>query len=303
MSAACRSVALAALLLAAPVSVAAQSADALLDEGVALREQGRDAEALERFERAYGMTRSPRALAQVALAEQALARWVAAEQHLAAALARPDAWVTERRALLERGLARIREELGRVELLGGPPGADVSVDGRAIGRLPLPGPVSVEVGQRTVDVRADGQGSFQQRVVVVAGRTTRVQVQMQAGAPGVAPRQASASRDDNLLIGMGVGYGVGGVGLLLFATLGGIAIGEYEAVESGCGRTNSCTESDVGGVRDLTGGADAMLTIGLLGVAAGTALLLWWLLSPADGERAARRLFDGGAAPRIVGSF
>src|SRR4051812_7480565 len=69
-----------ALILAAGLGMsnAAQAAaDALelLREGVSLRREGRDEEALQRFQRAYEIGHGGRALAQIGLAEQALGRW------------------------------------------------------------------------------------------------------------------------------------------------------------------------------------------------------------------------------------
>jgi len=84
-----RLTAIAALLmtLASSPTWAQTSLNAQISRGVALRRQGRDASALEVFQSAWRSSRAPRALAQVALAEQALGRWVAAEAHLVEALA------------------------------------------------------------------------------------------------------------------------------------------------------------------------------------------------------------------------
>src|SRR5262245_7061850 len=60
--------------------------EALIKSGVSLREQGKDEAALREFQRAHELSRAPRALAQIALAEQALGRWIDAEAHLEEAL-------------------------------------------------------------------------------------------------------------------------------------------------------------------------------------------------------------------------
>src|SRR5207244_1663513 len=54
----------------------AGSVEALLDQGYALRERGDDDQALAKFQAAYRLAPEPRALAQIALAEQALGRWL-----------------------------------------------------------------------------------------------------------------------------------------------------------------------------------------------------------------------------------
>src|SRR6185312_3741828 len=66
----------------------ADDPDALIDQGLELREHGKDADALALFERAYSASPTPRAKAQIALAEQALGRWAAAEKDLVAGHAR-----------------------------------------------------------------------------------------------------------------------------------------------------------------------------------------------------------------------
>src|SRR5689334_14201627 len=63
-----------------------ESADRLLKRGVELRKAGKDDEALEAFRAAYTSRPSPRAQAQIGLAEQALGRWGDAERDLSEAL-------------------------------------------------------------------------------------------------------------------------------------------------------------------------------------------------------------------------
>src|SRR4030081_1347046 len=60
--------------------------EALIAQGVALRKEGQDADALAVFERAYALHPSSRAVVQIALAHQALAHWREAERGLIAAL-------------------------------------------------------------------------------------------------------------------------------------------------------------------------------------------------------------------------
>lgn len=111
-----------AILLAIPLvfALCAQQAAAddvprpevtrLLREGVALRAEGRDLEALAAFEHAHALQPLGRVQAQRALAEQALGRLDAAAQHLVEALASTDPWVARNRADLDRALATIRAQ-------------------------------------------------------------------------------------------------------------------------------------------------------------------------------------------------
>ncbi len=71
------------LLVAAGAGAArAEPPGRLSDRGSAVREAGRDADALVLLERAYGREPSPRAAAQVGLVRQALGNWVEAERQL-----------------------------------------------------------------------------------------------------------------------------------------------------------------------------------------------------------------------------
>lgn len=170
-------VALALTLTLAAAAVVAQPAppslDAAIAEALALRVDGRDAEALVILTRAWEATRSPRARAQMARAEQALGRWLDAEQHMTEALAADDPWVAARRASLEAERARVRDHLGRVEVLGLPAGARVRVDGRGPYVTPLAEPPWSAAGTALVTVEAEGFFPLTRRVLVDAGATTR----------------------------------------------------------------------------------------------------------------------------------
>src|SRR5688572_21173040 len=108
--------------VAVPSAAASASADELIKEGVALRRQGNDLGALQRFEQAFQIESSPRALAQIGLAEQALGRWVAAHEHLTQALdSKADAWIVKNRRAITDALAVVGEHVGRLEILGASP--------------------------------------------------------------------------------------------------------------------------------------------------------------------------------------
>src|SRR5438445_68534 len=100
-----------ALALLAPgiaIAQAAGSGDALLREGVELRRQGRDEDALEAFRRAYERDHSAVALAQMGLAEQAVGRWLASEEHVRGALGMTDhPWIQRNHEEIERAYATI----------------------------------------------------------------------------------------------------------------------------------------------------------------------------------------------------
>ncbi len=151
-----KSIALSLILLSWSAAARAETSDQLIDRGISLREKGKDLDALALFQRAYDESKSAKALAQVALAEQALGRWIDAETHLTTALDSKDRWIAARRKPLEGALESIRERLGNLEVLGTPAGARVVVNGKQVGTLPLPAPVRVVAGEIVIDLMEDG---------------------------------------------------------------------------------------------------------------------------------------------------
>ncbi|MCC6876394.1 MAG: PEGA domain-containing protein [Sandaracinaceae bacterium] len=173
-----------------PAIASAQDAEALIQQGLDARREGRDAEAVELFRRAHAIDGSARSLAQLALAEQAHGDWADAERDLVRALATADAWVTERRAVLEQALVVIRSHLGRLDVECNIDGAMIAVDGRPAGTLPLPEPLSVEAGSVVVTVRAQGYVEVQRTASVRAGELSRLSVALVAEPAAPVPQQA-----------------------------------------------------------------------------------------------------------------
>jgi hypothetical protein len=141
----------------------------LIAIGIHLRKEGRDAEALGTFERAYAQHPSPRAAAQMALAHHALAQWREAERGLVAALdSREDPWIARNRVYLEESLTVVQAHLAWLEVDSNVAGAEVWVDGAPRGRLPLAASLRVVAGEVAVDVRAPGYAAIGRAVQVPA---------------------------------------------------------------------------------------------------------------------------------------
>lgn len=127
----------------------------------------------------YDRFRSPRSAAQLGLAEQAVGRWEDAEVHVSEALRSPsDSWVAKHRAPLDQALAAIRAHIARIEISGDPPGAEVRVNGRAIGRLPLARAVVVPIGQVDIECRAAGHKVAVRTLTLGAAEYQRVFVRL-----------------------------------------------------------------------------------------------------------------------------
>jgi PEGA domain-containing protein len=187
------SLALASAARTACAATDAEETERLIGEGVALRQQAKDAEALADFTRAFELTHDPRARAQMGLAEEALGQWVLAETHLEEALAADSAWITRHRGDLTGALEDIRGHLGSLEVLEGTAGAEVLVNGRIVGHMPLAKPLRVPAGTVALEVRAPGFVPVARSVNVPANGVARETVGL---ARDEAWRAPAAPRSD-----------------------------------------------------------------------------------------------------------
>lgn len=211
------------LLWAAPVS--AQSADELLQQGVEAREQRDDERALELFRRAHQAEPSGETFAQMALAEQALGRFVDAEHDLAQALTyREERFIRRNRALLEQALSEIRANIGLVRVGGGLEGAVLYVNDREIGALPHPDAIRVDAGQVEVVARAPGYLPGRASVEVPPEGVVDVELTMEPEPPpptDPVPHAQShpGAAVQELLLGVGITSAGLGVLALVGATI------------------------------------------------------------------------------------
>jgi hypothetical protein len=214
---------------------AAGEEEAALRRGFELREKGKDEAALAEFQHAYDLKKSARARAQMALAEQALGRWIDAEAHLAEALQQTgDAWIARNRTLLEPALADIRQHVGSLDLSGGTPGAEVRVNGRVAGKMPLDRPLRVEAGSVSLEVRATGYLPVVRTINVPANGLAREPITLVAavsGPPGVraVPEMAPPAHTTGaspIKRPLGIGLGIAGIGAL------GVGVGFHLLRES-----------------------------------------------------------------------
>lgn len=172
----------------------ADSAESLIAEGVELRRVGQDAEALSKFEKAYQLTPTPRAAAQLGLCLQAIGRWSEAEAKLSEALkAREDRWVQKNRDVLRESLEAVKANVARVEVNGGPDGAVVTINGREIGTFPLAQAVVVNAGAADIEVTKPGFVRGFRSLNLTGGQYQRVVIRLEeardltAAAPGPTP--------------------------------------------------------------------------------------------------------------------
>jgi hypothetical protein len=157
------------LIVVGSASAAEPTADELIARGLKLRELEKPVEALETFQKAHALAPSPRTLGQMGLVETSLERWVDAETHLLGSLSAPDdAWVRKNHGFLDQALGVTRVHIGELAITG-PPGTQVSVDGKAIGALPAISLQRLVEGQAIVTATGPGFKEFTKSVTIAGG--------------------------------------------------------------------------------------------------------------------------------------
>ena len=177
--------------MASPAVADEPDADALTKQGLELRREHRDAEALETFRHAYALAPTPRAEAQIALAEQALGRWIDAENDLHAALLHADdPWIARHLAVLEEARLSIESRLGLLEVLVDAAGAELWVNGTDRALLPLRSPIRVEAGSLAIEVRAKGFVAARRITAVEPGGSARETLHLETLASTPTPARS-----------------------------------------------------------------------------------------------------------------
>jgi hypothetical protein len=176
---------LALAYLAATFSAAsparAEPDDEAILRGIQLRLERRDAEALSEFQRAYALRPTPRAKAQIAMAEAALGNWRDAEPDLLAALTyTDDPWVASHLAALESVRRDIGLHLATLEISSNVT-ATVRIDGVQRDRTPCS--LRVTSGTLLVEAEAEGFAPHRQMINVEGGTIARQQIVLVPLAP------------------------------------------------------------------------------------------------------------------------
>jgi hypothetical protein len=271
--------ALASVLLVTAISAGARAhdiaPDALIVKGLDLRRAGRSVEALEFFRRAHREAPSPRTLGQMGLVEASLAHWTDADAHLAAALTTPDDfWVHRNRPFLEQAHDRARTHIGELVVVGRP-GTTVSFAGRALGVLPLDGPVRAVEGDFALTASAATFKPFSASVSIKGGARTAVTIVLEpldlAAPPRLSADFFSAAEPSRTSARRWTGVGLGIVGLAALTWgISWIELDNHNSCGSpqsgGCGsvydtRTAGWLLTAGGGALALAGGAMFLSTL------------------------------------------
>jgi hypothetical protein len=169
-------------------------ADQLVARGIELRAQGKDGEALEAFQKAAEIDpESVRVQIHLATVYQALGDWLLADDYLTLALSRQNhPYVVRHRQVLEDAKRVIEQNIGRLEVEGEPLGAEVRLNGRLVGTLPLARPVRMTVGSYQLEVRRQGFYPMRRPIALTGGGLVRESIRLEP-----APAEAAASSGES----------------------------------------------------------------------------------------------------------
>jgi hypothetical protein len=176
------------LLRTSPADAQPAATDDLIRQGVELRRNAHDAEALEVFRRAYAQKPAPRVRAQIGLAEEALSDWLNAEKDIAAAAAEDDPWIARNADALRAALRDVESHLASLDLRANVDGAELWIDGSVRASLPLAAPQRVIAGSLDVRVTAEGFEPLELVVVLPAGGELRQTVNLHPVVPSPLER-------------------------------------------------------------------------------------------------------------------
>jgi hypothetical protein len=278
------------------VSMPARADDAavvLLRQGVALRREGRDEDALTLFRRAYALTPSPVAQAQIALAEEALGRWVDAERDLAAALENlDDPWILSNEDVLAGARGDIAHHLAWIRVVVDVPGVEAKLGEQRL----RPGVEErVVAGSGVLELEAAGYDDVSLGVELRPGEhhempVTMVRVRTPVAEPverveGKRPSDGKGTSAVSIA-GPAVLASVGLIGLGAGTYFGVRAMDQKTARDAQC-NANGCTPYGLSLDQSVRQGAllsTASLGAGLAFVAAGAT---WWIVDAPLTPRAA----------------
>ncbi len=223
---------LAALLLWSMMCLAPQQASAQQDVDTqvrALMREGEKATTGERFaeaevayEKAYALKPGFDVAANLADAERQLDKLAEAAEHYAFAIRNyPSSFDQKTKKSLQTALAEMQTKVATVDVTVSLDGATILVDGNTMGKSPLPDPLFLTPGDRTIEARlADRTASRQ--ISADAGTRESVTLNLVRVPQNGTQNANGGGRGDDSVAGPAV-LGVG-IGVLALGVAGGIAL-------------------------------------------------------------------------------
>jgi hypothetical protein len=152
---------------------------AAYDEATALLNAKDDRSALEKYQRAYALSKDPRLLFDMAVCDRDLGRYAQMQTYLLRYEQEEAGQMSpEQVAQIHDALAAIRHLVAQIRLTVTVPDAEASVDGEAVGLTPLTAPIVVDIGKHTLTVQKDGFAPAERVVDMKGGEDTEIALEL-----------------------------------------------------------------------------------------------------------------------------
>ena len=165
------------------VSLTGEAAEAY-KSAVLVFQDGDRAGALQKFKRAYELSRDPRLLWNMAACEKELRHYARAaalvDQYLSDGA---DRLTSDDRTAATQTQTALRDYYSAVTLEGLPPGAKVSIDAEVSGTAPLSQPITLDLGRHEIRVEAPGYQPDARVLDVPGASPVKVHITMTAEIP------------------------------------------------------------------------------------------------------------------------
>ncbi len=213
-----------------------------------------------------------------------------------------------RRQDVEKDLDDLRGRVAKVTIETSVPGASISVDDVAVGKSPLPGPITVSTGPRKFTATKEGLPSVT-RAVELAGGDKAV-VKLDFPAPAAASTPSPPKREEppppsGVSPIAFVGFGVAVVGIGVGTTFGILALGTKSDLDARCpDRVCPADARDKGDALSTQATISTIgLGVGVLGAVLGTYFLVTGGSSAKASTSAAIAPYVSGAGGGLQGRF
>ena len=177
-----------------------------------LYEDGDYRGALTKLQVAYDHSQDPRLLWNMAAAHKNLRHYARVIELIEKYLAADERYVTEEDRQRAQALLRtVRGFVSAVQMNVQPVGATVKVDGKVVGKAPLPSPLVLDFGLRQLEVTRHGYVSWQQQVDLKGGENRSFDVTLEReinqGVLKVVTDPDATIRVDGKIMGVGLWQG------------------------------------------------------------------------------------------------
>jgi hypothetical protein len=138
--------------------------------------------ALAAYQKAFELVGNPKIYFPIATAEEKLGRYADAATHLRKFLTGAGEIDAKLRADVEARLENIKLNLGVLTLAVQPEGAQIAVDGNAVGTAPMADPLFLAPGDYTLSITADGYKPMEQKLSIEAGSESERSFELDSAA-------------------------------------------------------------------------------------------------------------------------